>query len=213
MLAYGQELSRRTDGAFDVTVGPLTRLWRRARRREEMPARGTVAGRREAVGYRHLVVHAEDCTVELRRPNMRIDLGGIAQGYASDLALAALQHRESIVALVNVSGDITVSDPPPGESGWTIGIAPLQPDDLPSHFLRLANASVTTSGDAWQFVEIGGQRYSTCSIPARAGTYRARQFSVVAPTGMAADALATAVGVLGAEQGLHLIEDTPGPPR
>ena len=127
VLAYGQELSRRTEGAFDVTVGPLTRLWRRARRRAELPPAEQLQAARAAVGYQHLVVHAEDCTVELRRPNMRIDLGGIAQGYASDLALAALRAQGIHRGLVNVSGDITVSDAPPGKSGWTIGIAPLEP--------------------------------------------------------------------------------------
>jgi len=211
VLAYAQELSRRTDGAFDVTVGPLTKLWRRARRRAEMPDPGLLHTAREAVGYRHLVVDAEHGTVELRRPGMRIDLGGIAQGYASDLALTALRGEGIDRALVNVSGDINVSNPPPNRAGWMIGIAPLRPDEAPSHFLQLANASVTTSGDAWQFVEIGGRRYSHVVDPRTGlGLTERSGVSVVAPTGIAADALATAAGVLGVTQGLRLIENTPG---
>lgn len=211
VLAFAQDLSRRTDGAFDVTVGPLTRLWRRARRRAELPDAGQLQAARNAVGYQHLVVHAEQGTVELRRPGMRIDLGGIAQGYASDLALAALRAQGIHRALVNVSGDINVADPPPGESGWTIGIAPLQPDAPPSHLLSLNNACVTTSGDAFQFVEIAGQRYSHVLDPRTGvGLTQHSSTSVVAKTGVAADALATAVGVLGVEQGLRLIADTPG---
>src|SRR6185437_3752892 len=94
-------------------------------------------------------------------PGMRLDLGGIAMGYAVDEAMRVLREMGITRALLNASGDILAGDPPPGATGWKIGIAPLaSKDGPPSRYVLLANAAVTTAGDAAQFVEIGGRRYS-----------------------------------------------------
>jgi thiamine biosynthesis lipoprotein len=143
---------------------------------------------------------------------MRLDLGGIAAGYAVDEALRVLNAHGITRAMVNGSGDIGVSDPPPGVQGWRIGIAPLEkPDAAPSRYLLLSNAAVTTSGDAFQFVEIGGQRYSHIVDPRTGlGLTDRSSVTVVARDCITADSLATAVSVLGPEKGLELIEATPG---
>jgi len=114
--------------------------------------------------------------------------------------------------MIDASGDIVVGDPPPGTEGWRIGIAPLtDPKGPPSRFLLLKNASVTTSGDAFQHVEFGGKRYSHIVDP-RTGLGLTDQSSVtvVARDGTTADSLATAVSVLGPTRGLELIERTAG---
>lgn len=210
VLSFAQDVSERSDGAFDVTVGPLTRQWRRARRREEMPDPQLLAESLKAVGYKNLVVHKQESTVELLKPNMRIDLGGIAQGYAADVAMEELQKIGINRALVNVSGEILGWDPPPDSDAWTVGIAPLEPNQPPSHFVRLVHNAVATSGDAWQFAVINGRRYSHVLDPHTGiGLTVHCGVSVVAPTAMAADALSTAVGVLGVERGLALIEKMP----
>lgn len=114
--------------------------------------------------------------------------------------------------MIDASGDIVVSDPPPGKEGWKIGIAPLEkPDGTPSRFLLLKNQAVATSGDAFQFVEIGGKRYSHIVNPQTGlGLTTRSSVTVIAENGIAADSLASAVSVLGPKQGLRLIETTPG---
>ncbi|MFV1964527.1 MAG: FAD:protein FMN transferase [Pirellulaceae bacterium] len=211
VVAAAQALSRRTDGAFDVTVGPLTRLWRRARRRQQLPDADRLAEARASVGYAFMRVDEANQTVHLSRPKMRLDLGGIAKGYATDAALRVLRSHRIERALVNAGGDIAVSGRPPEKSGWIVGIAPLEPMADPSHFLQVENAAVATSGDAWQYVEILGKRYSHILDPHTGiGLTVRSSVSVVAPTGMAADSLASAVSVLGVERGMELIEATPG---
>lgn len=129
VLQCAQRLSEQTDGAFDVTVGPIVRLWRRARRRHELPPPERLAEARALVGYRNIRLDADAKTVELAKPGMRLDLGGIAKGYAADAALAVLGEHGVTSALVDGSGDIALGDAPPGTSGWRIAIAPLEAEN------------------------------------------------------------------------------------
>ncbi len=141
---------------------------------------------------------------------MRLDLGGIAMGYAVDEALKVLRDRGITRALVDASGDIGVSDPPPGKDGWTIGVVPLSAAGTPSREIVLANAAVTTSGDAFQHVTIDGTRYSHIVDP-RTGLGLTDQsgVTVIAPDCTTADSMATAVSVMGPTAGLEFVEATP----
>lgn len=211
VLAYSDALSRNSEGAFDVTIGPLTKLWRRARRQNELPSPERLAEARAAVGYQYLKLDPQVRTAQLLRANMRLDLGGIAKGLAADEALAAIQSLGLARALVRASGDIAVGDPPPGEAGWRVGIAPLDPDEPPTQFVRLANQAISTSGDARQHLIVDGRRYSHIIDPRTGlGISGRSSVSVIAPNGMQADALATAVSVLGPEKGAELIQRTKG---
>ncbi len=211
VLKHAQQLSGQTEGAFDVTVGPLTRLWRRARRRHAMPADEQIAKARSAVGYQHLLLDEASQSVTLLRPHMRFDLGGIAKGYATDEALRTLEERGIDRALVQGGGDMSIGLAPPNERGWKAGIAPLDTTKKPSRFLFLEQCGIATSGDAWQFVEIAGRRYSHVLDPRTGlGLIGQRSVTVVAPEGMIADSLATAASVLGPEKGLRLIDQTEG---
>ncbi|MFO7905849.1 MAG: FAD:protein FMN transferase [Pirellulaceae bacterium] len=160
VLQTAQRLSRQTEGAFDVTLGPLTKLWRRARRRQQLPSPSRRRDARAATGHAALVLHPKRQAVQLLKPNMRLDLGGIAKGYAVDQALRELKRVGITRALVNASGDMSASGPPPGKPGWLVGVAPLEPAAPSSVFGHLAHQSIATSGDAFQYVEIDGQRYS-----------------------------------------------------
>jgi thiamine biosynthesis lipoprotein len=209
VLAAANALSCRTDGAFDVTVGPLTKLWRRARRRGEFPAADLLQTAREATGYQNLRLDQRAKSAELLVPNMRLDLGGIAKGYAGDDALRAMAAIGVTRAIINAGGDIVAGEAPPGEKGWRVGVASLERDAPPSRFLRVANRAVATSGDVWQFVEIDGVRYSHLLDPQTGlGLTTRSSVTIIAPTGIAADSLASAVSVLGPEAGLKLIEET-----
>jgi thiamine biosynthesis lipoprotein len=211
VLSESQQLARRSGGAFDVTVGPYVRQWRRARRQKQMPAPERLAEAREAVGHQWLELDEPMKSARLLRPNMRLDLGGIGMGYAVDEALAVLRKHGIRHALVDASGDIGAADAPPGTRGWKIGVVPLSEDGTPSREILLANSAVTTAGDAFQHVVIDGKRYSHIVDP-RTGFGLTDQIgvTVVARDGMTADSLDTAVSVLGPQAGLALIEATPG---
>ncbi|MCA9219943.1 MAG: FAD:protein FMN transferase [Planctomycetales bacterium] len=206
VLSASRQWSERTDGAFDVTIGPVSRLWRRARRQKSLPPEKPFAEARAAVGYEALRLDAATQSASLTRPNMRIDLGGIAKGYAVDAALAALRDAGINRALVNAGGDLAATDPPPDESFWAVGVRALRRDGPPTHFIRLNNNAVATSGDAWQYVEIDGVRYSHIIDPHTGlGLTHRSGVTIIAPDCMTADAAASAVSVLGPKKGAALI--------
>lgn len=211
VLWQARELSRLSDGAFDVTVGPVVQLWRHARRTQQLPDAAELAAAMKKVGWRNVELDPIRRTVRLLAPGMLLDLGGIAKGYAADEVLALLRQRFGITrALVAAAGDITCGDPPPGRGSWDVEIAPIARGQAPRK-LRLANAAVSTSGDLEQFVEIGGVRYSHIVDPRTGlGVTGRRSVTVVAPRGTAADSMTKAVMLLGAGRGFALVEGTPG---
>ncbi|WP_435010983.1 FAD:protein FMN transferase [Tundrisphaera lichenicola] len=213
VLERSKDLYERSGGAFDVTVAPVVRLWRRARRDRTLPAPELIAKARALVGADAILLDREARTVQLTRPGMKLDVGGIAKGYASGEAIRVLGELGIKSALVAGSGDIVVSGPPPGREGWTIAVAPLKPeaDGDVGRSILLANAAVSTSGDAEQFVEIGGVRYSHVLDPSTGlGLTERRSVTVIATEGIIADGLDTAACVLGPDKGLALIESSPG---
>jgi thiamine biosynthesis lipoprotein len=211
VLEHAQQVAELSGGAFDETVGPVVRLWRRARRQKELPSPDAFKKAEELVGYRYVQLDPKRKTVELLKPGMQIDLGGIAKGYAMDVALSVMQRKGFNRAMVEAGGDMRLGDPPPGRAGWRVGIPPLDdPRGKPLTYLEVSRVAVSTSGDMIQFVEIGGKRYSHVVDP-RTGmalTDHCRVM-VVGPCGMAADAITKAVAVLGPEQGLKLIDRSP----
>lgn len=211
VLVHAQSLAERTDGAFDVTVGPLVRVWRLARQFHKMPPQELLDRMRPLVGYQFVRLVPEQRAVELRKPGMRLDLGGIAKGFALDEALATLRKEGIDSVMVEAGGDIGLGAPPPGRPGWVIGLAPVNVDKPPTAYLCLSRCFVATSGDLWQYVELGGKRYSHIVDP-RTGLGLTNRITVtiVASEGITADGLSTAVSVLGPEKGLRLVEQTPG---
>ncbi len=212
VLQFAQRLAQQTDGAFDVTVGPLTRQWRRARRYKQFPSPDSLAAAREATGYKYLVLDEKARTARLIKPGMRLDLGGIAAGYAADAMLQVLRDRGVDRAMVDASGDVVVGRAPPGKPGWVIAIESFSSEGKPlRQYVSLENASLTTSGDAFQFVELDGKRYSHIVDPRTGlGLTNRLTVTVVAPSGMLADSLATAVSVLGQTKGAELTQSHKG---
>lgn len=211
VLSRSNQLSEKTNGAFDVTVGPLTRLWRRARLRKELPDPVRFEAAKLATSYKRLELIESQQQVALHVAGMRLDLGGIAKGYAADEALAVLARFGVRAALVNASGDVTLGDPPPGEKGWSVGVASLNPKTEPNRILKLSNCAIATSGDAWQYVEIDGKRYSHIVDPRTGlGLMVRSSVTIIATDGMTADSYASAVSVLGPVDGIKLAKETAG---
>jgi thiamine biosynthesis lipoprotein len=212
VLAASQDLAEATDGAFDVTQGPVIRLWRAARAAGQIPQAGALNEAASRSGFRKLHVDPAHQTAMLDQPNMRLDVGAIGKGYAASEALAVLRKKGVRSALVAISGDLAFSDAPPGQRGWRIDIH----NDDPAlagvpRVLELTNAAVSTSGPAEQQLEVGGRRYSHIIDPSsKMGLVDDITVTVIARSGLDADGLDTAVSVVGKNRGLRLIESKPG---
>lgn len=210
VLVAAEGFRETSDGAFDITVGPLTTLWRQSRRSGKLPRDDKLAAARASVGAGSIELDAVTKSVRLTRPGMRLDAGGIGMGYAADRAMEILEAHEIRSAMIDVSGDIVVSEAPPGADGWRILIAPLRRGDE-GEVIVLSHAAVTTSGDAFQAVEINGVRYSHIVDPRSGiGVHGPAAVTVVAPDATAADALATAASVLGPKNGPAVLAKYPG---
>jgi len=212
VMAAAQDLSEKSDGAFDITVGPVVQLWRRARRRHELPEPERLAAALALVGYQNVILDAKMRTARLVKPGMRLDLGGIAKGDAADQALIVLRRNRIPTALVAAAGDIAAGDPPPGRTNWRMGIEAFEsPASPPSEFVGIHNSAVSTSGDSEQNVEIGGVRYSHIINPKTGMALTGRRSATVtAPYDINADCYATALCVMGPERGFKLIARLPG---
>jgi thiamine biosynthesis lipoprotein len=182
VLRAAVAVSEASDGAFDVTVGPLVALWRAARATGRLPDAAALEAARAKVGWRKLEVRGNH--VELA-PGMRLDLGGIGKGYAADAALATLRARGVERALVDIGGDLAL-----GEGPWTVRVAG-EPREL-------ERCGVAASGDTERFVEVDGVRYSHLLDPRTGlGLTHGIEVTVIAPTATEADAWASAASVLG----------------
>jgi len=209
VLDASQKLSRQTAGAFDVTIGPCVRLWRIARFRKALPITKKLVEARRTVNFRHLNVSHTKQTAVLAVPNMVLDLGGIAKGYAAEKALLVLRKLGIRSALVDAGGDLVLGAPPLGKKGWRIEIGGLKHPSLP--VLELAHCAIATSGDVEQFVEIDGKRYSHLIDPNTGIGLTSRiQVTVVTSTGIQADSLASALSVLGTERGTKFVQKLAG---
>ncbi len=192
VLERALDVAEKTRGAFDPTIGPLTALWREARRAHTLPDPSVLADARARVGWSRVRLDRHARTADLTTPGMKMDLGGIGKGYAAHEAVKTLRARGIDRCLVAIAGDIAMGDAPPHKPGWDIGVG--DHDGL----APLHNTCVSTSGDAEQFVDIRGTRYSHILDPATGlGLTRPVRATVINPDGATADAMATALCVLG----------------
>ena len=174
VLAKGREVSELSDGAFDVTIGPVVRLWRQVRKDRRLPDPEVLKAALDRVGYKKMILDPKTQTVDLQVAGMQLDLGGIAKGYAADEGLKVLARHGITSALVAASGDIAVSAPPPGKAGWRVDIAPLPGSKDPRQLL-LKDAAVSTSGIRNSSLRSRAPGTRTSSIPDRAWPDRASE--------------------------------------
>jgi thiamine biosynthesis lipoprotein len=209
LLSESQKLSELSGGTFDCTVGPYVQLWRKARKDKQMPTPEDLAAAGKLVGWQKLTIDPITRAARLAVAGMKLDLGGIAKGYAGDCAIEVLREQGISSALFEAGGDIVVSDAPPGTEGWEIELVDAGPD-MPQS-IKVHNCGVSTSGDTMQFVEIGGKHYSHVVDPHTGIGLTSRSMAtVVAPKGIWSDALSKPATMLPPDQLAELLKKYPG---
>ena len=212
VLSAAEEFAAQSEGAFDMTLGPLTHLWRTGRKLGVVPDNSLIQTAFQRCGYRKLHLDIARQSIRTDVAGMELDAGGIAKGYAVDQALATLRAAGITQALVAASGDLAFGDAPPGKPGWSIGIDSFDSAGKPfTRILMLANQAVSTSGDTEQHLDSEGKRYSHI-LDGRTGRPLTSNLTVTvaASSGMEADAAATAISVLGAKKGFLFADRRPG---
>jgi len=217
VLQKALRFSKLSDGAFDVTTGPLRDLWKHAQKTNTLPTDAQLAAARSKVGYQKLILDSENRSVRFAVDGMKLDLGGIAKGYAIDRAVRAAENSGAYAAMVDVGGDIRCFTTPAGrKKEWSIGLqnpfTATEPPgrDKPMLILHLSGAAVATSGGYRRFYCVGGEKYSHI-IDTHTGcaANSLSSATVITANATGADALATAVAVMGPQKGFELIEKLP----
>ena len=219
VLQKSYEFSKLTDGSFDITIGPLVDLWHMAETTDTLPTDAELQQALSKVGYNKLILDENKVSVRFAVRGMRLDLGGVAKGYAVDRAVEVMQKRGGLGGMVEIGGDIRCFGVPPvGKERWRIGLQDSRKtgDDEDVSIgklllvLELVDSAVATSGNYQRFAVIEGQKYSHI-LDAKTGNTCDEWASVtiISRNAIEADALATAVSVMGTEKGLALIEKTP----
>lgn len=194
--------------SFDISIGPLSLLWRKARKTHQFPDSVQVSTTKILVGLDQMIIDSIHSTVSLLKKGMRLDLGGIAKGYIAEKALLQLKKSGIDAALVDAGGDIVMSNPPLQSKGWVIGVnVPEEDEELLASKLVLKNCAVATSGDVYQFFLHNGKKYAHITDPRTGyGVTFQRNVTVIAKDGAKADWLATACSILPIAASIKLAE-------
>ena len=208
LIAVSQRVSKKSNGAFDLSIGPLSKLWRRAFRQSQFPATAEIEAARAKVNYRLIHRFPLSKKIRLEQSGMRLDAGGIAKGFAVDECFKILRKAGISSALVAAGGDIRVGTAPPNKAAWNIASKGLNAKgETVDVELSLERKAVSTSGDTYRFLEWEGQRYSHIIDPRTGLGIQHRQFSRLAGSrSTLADALATAINVLHADDRKNLMK-------
>ena len=198
IFQQAEQISQLTHGRFDVTVGPFTKMWRRAKSENKLPSKQELSIAKSTVGYKNTCLNVNDTTIVFEKAGMQIDLGAIAKGYTADKVLKVLESNKIRHALVDFGGDIITSNPPPNKKGWNVEVS------FKNHFgkrvseiLVVSNTAIATSGDLYQKLVIDGKTYSHIIDPSTGlGITKRTQVTVIAPSGALADGFASAFSVM-----------------
>ncbi len=202
-------VSENTGGAFDITVGPLVRLW--DFQKKIIPDRAIVKEKFKLVGYKNIVIDKGASTVFLKTKGIQIDLGGIIKGYAADKAVEILKQQGIRAGIVAIAGDIKTFGIRPDGGLWKVGIQnPRQQTDKDeiTATIAMTDRAISTSGDYQKFFIKGGKRYHHILNPKTGYPVdECRSVSIIAKDGGLTDPFSTGIFILGAEKGIKLLEE------
>ncbi len=200
------QYSRMSDGAFDISIAAMDRVWTFDGTMTEVPDQETIHRSVDRVGYEYIELDSTRSTIYLSRPGMKIGFGSIGKGYAADKGRALMQSRGVQAGIVNASGDIATWGAQPGNKPWRIGVSNPFKTHKMIRTLQLREGAVATSGSYRQYAEIDGIRYShiinpTTGYPSTGLT----SVTVYGPSAEFANALSTSVMVMGKKEGQKLL--------
>jgi len=202
------DFSRMSGGAFDVTYASVGYLY--DYRAHQRPSGEQVAAALPTIDYRQVQVDRERNTIRFLRPGMRIDLGGIAKGYAVDRSIEMLRELGIEHAMVNAGGDTRLLGDRRGKP-WIVGVRDPRNEGRMVTRLPLENEAISTSGDYERYFEEDGVRYHHILVPGTGDVARAvRSATIIGPDATLTDGLSTTVFVLGVERGMELVSRLPG---
>lgn len=198
ILQESAKAAQLSEGNFDVTIGPLTQLWRRMKRQKQLPTPTQINEAKAKIGIEKIVFNKENQSIMLKTKGMRLDFGGIGKGFAEDEMMKILKENGINSALIEAGGNIVVSNSPTDSpKGWEIFI------NKERYFLK--NSGISTSGDAYQFVEIDGKKYAHILDPKTGiGYAEPHQVSIIAKDGTTSDWISTALYLIPHEKGKKL---------
>ena len=200
LLSVSKKISKDTHGAFDITVGAYTQLWRKSKKMGKLPSQKQLAEAKKSIGFKAIRLNHKRMAVKIKKEKLRIDFGAIAKGYAAQQILKLLGNYGIDRALVDFGGDITVSDPPPNKKGWSIEVNDHSGARTYPDLFLLDNGSVATSGDLYQNISVNNKTYSHIINPSTGlGITESIQVTVISRSGTLADAFATAFSVMDKE--------------
>ena len=197
VLKNANEVSEATNGAFDISAGPLTQLWRNTRKTRTLPTASDLVDAKQNVGYTYIKFPKKN-VVLLNTNAMQLDLGGIGKGFTADEIIKVLELNGVTSALVDMGGDIRVSNPPPGKEHWVLAFSYFNEEgEVIIKKIGLKDAAVATSGDMYQYVEIDGKKYSHIINPITGmALTKSIQVTTIAKNATLADAYASAYCVM-----------------
>ena len=206
MIYWSKDAWERSGKTFDITIGALTQLWRKAKAEKRFPSEAEIKTAKQLTGFKNLTLDQTKKTISFNKPGMRLDFGGIVPGFAAQKVIDLLKSKNINSALVDASGDIVISNAPPGKNGWTIGInLPESENELWDKKLELKNCAVSTSGDIYRYIIHNGKKYSHIIDPKTGyGVTSQRNVTVIYKNGTTADWLATTCSILPINKALRL---------
>jgi len=200
--------SQQSKGAYDITVGSVVKLWRKARKEKVFPKENDLKIALKSVGYQYIILDSTTRSIKLLRANMQLDLGWLGKGYVAQVIVNFCKSKGIERVLVDAGGKLAMENRL--DKPWRIGITIPNSEELIPRYLILQNQAVATSGNMYQFVEIGGKKYSHIMNPHTGlGLTHHRNVTVIAPDGTTADWLATGCSVLSVKKALRLVKSMP----
>lgn len=206
IIVQSKKAWKKSSKTFDITIGPLTQLWRKAGREKRFPDAEEIKKAKRVTGFEKININTSSKAVSFDTNGMRLDFGGIVKGYAAQKVIDYLKTKNITSSLADAGGDIVMSDAPPGNDGWKVGInLPEEENELWDKKLELKNCSVATSGDVYRYTIHNGKKYSHIIDPRTGyGVTSQRNVTVIAKDGTTADWLATACSILPIKKALKL---------
>lgn len=206
-----QGYSMLTNGLFDISIDPVTRLWQFDQSEKDVPKEEDIRNAFKFVGFSGIHLDKEMGTIELDREGMSLDLGGVAKGYAVDKAVEKLKELGIVAGIVNAGGDLRVFGEKPDGEPWKIGIQDPEYSEGVIATIQLTDMALVTSGDYERYIIYNGIKYHHIIDPKTGQPARGcKSVSVTYIRAFDADILSTAIFVMGPDEGMRLIESLPG---